>query len=116
MAQRTIKPMRNPRELLLNPSTAWIGATALPGDTGTMVNLSYVAGFFDAVALLDLNSSKLKEVSAALEGMDFLQVTDSLTKFYKENPQWRDYHPALVIITILPDLKLHPVATLGTRV
>ena len=116
-AQRAIKPMRTADDLLLSPSTAWLGATQLPGQGGTMVNLSYVAGFFDAVALFDLNAPRIKEVSAALERMDLAQVTDSVTKFYRENPQWRDYHPALVIIGVLPRIRkgLSPVPPGGWR-
>jgi len=79
------------------------------------VNLSYVAGFFDAIALFELNSSKMAGISTALDGMDLTQVVDSVTKFYRENPQWRDYHPALVIIAVLPRIRkgLPPVPPQG---
>jgi hypothetical protein len=114
-AQRTIKPVPTPKDLLLTPATVWITATKLPEPQGAMVHSSYVAGFFDAVALFELNSSKMGGVSAALEGMDFAQVIDSVTKFYRENPQWRDWHPALVITAVLPRIRkgLPPVPPEG---
>jgi hypothetical protein len=46
----------------------WIAVTKLPEPQGTMVNLAYVAGFFDAVALFELTSPKIEGVSAALDG------------------------------------------------
>lgn len=115
-AQRVIKPMRTPDDLRLSPAAAWIGASKLPGQDGTLANLSYVAGFFDAVALFESNALKIKEVSAALDGMDLEQVTESVTKFYQDNPQWRDFLPAVVIIGVLPRIRkgLPPVPPVGS--
>ncbi len=114
---RVVKPVKSPDELILMPGSFWTELNNFVrfGELDTlereMIQLAYVHGFLDAVALFEVGTffegdqSKIWELSSVCEGMDVRQIVDTINKFYKDYPQWRDLAPAAVISGVIPRLR-----------
>ncbi len=119
--ERIIKPIRSPDDILLTPSV--YEKISKLDETEQQISYStYVAGFLDAVVLQEAEkiqknpsySLNIKQFLEECQGMSIGQLADTMLMFYKENPQWRDMKPVIVLISVIPRLRkgLPPIPAL----
>jgi hypothetical protein len=101
---RTVKPVQDFKDVVLTkPLYDMIGQ--LDEGAKKLVYTAYVAGFLDALQLEEVGAVAIKEFSQKCEGMTLGQLTDTISKFYEENPDLRNVRPADILINWIPRLK-----------
>lgn len=102
---RVIRPPGRDTPVVLWPGEFLWDSTSAPSSELEVAKLAYVQGFWDAITLMDAKAKALPQLSAQYDGMTVTQVVATMDKFYRENPQWRDYKPAVVLVTIIPRMR-----------
>jgi len=69
------------------------------------IGISYVAGFLDAMQIEWADDGAAKKFLDDCKGLTLGQLVDAMTKFYQENPKWRDIEPAKILTVIIPRLQ-----------
>lgn len=103
-----VKPIEMWDDMWFANSQRWIGINEmdeLDEWTKKEIQIWYVLGFLDAVALFEWYPITMGKWSSECEGMDFLQLRDTINKFYEDYPQWRDRSPATVLARVIPRLR-----------
>jgi len=101
---RIIKPVKRIEDIMLTPSD-YAEVSKLSEIEQKLLYLYYVTGFVDAVVLEEANAFAIKQFLQECEGMDMEQLVDTMLKFYRENPQWRDRKPSIVLTVVIPRLR-----------
>ncbi len=104
--KRIISPPKG-RELILTHSVWDALSPSSPFsriDQKLILN-SYALGFWDALTLAELKSTRLVGIFSAYEGMDIDRIADAMAKFYQDYPEWKDLNPAIVMVYVIPRLK-----------
>lgn len=101
---RKVGPIDGKAEIALTKSLFSI-TDGLDRATQNLVYTSYIAGFLDAAQLEEAGATSIKEFLARCEGLNLGKLTETMSKFYLENPQWRNTKPAEILTVVAPRLK-----------
>ena len=109
---RVIRPIKGSNDIRMSPSL-YPEVLKLSPEERSLIQTSYVQGFWDALTMFQ--SPKAKDLFAAYDGMAIDQIVETMHKFYKDNPQWRDVKPALVLAVVIPRTRkgLSPIPKKG---
>lgn len=103
--RRVIRAPGADAPVVLWPGSFLWDSTSGPSALLDAAKLAYVQGFWDAITLMDAKAQAIPQLSKQYDGMTIDQVVATMDKFYHDNPQWRDYKPAFVLVAILPRIR-----------
>lgn len=101
---RKVMPIDNTEQMTLTKSLFSI-TDGLDRATQRLVYTSYIAGFLDAAQLEEAGVTSIKEFLSRCEGLNLGKLTETMSKFYLENPQWRNTRPSEILTVVAPRLK-----------
>jgi hypothetical protein len=112
-----IGPIEGIEDIFLLDGHQWCKASDLSESEGTIMQLAYIRGFWDALSYFDLACPKIDELRQEYHGMTLKQILDTLNKFYTDHPQWQEWPPATVMFYVIPRLRkgLSPVDSILFR-
>ena len=96
----TSRPVLSPGGFLWDPTNR-----DYPSRLTDFAKIAYVQGFWDAITLLDAKAPAIPRLSKDYDGMSISQIVSTMNRFYSDNPQWRDYNPAIVLLVVIPRLR-----------
>lgn len=102
--KRVIRPIKDVKDIRLSPSV-YPEVLDLPPTERSLIETSYIQGFWDALTLIQHQSPRAKDLFVAYDGMAVDQIVETMHKFYKDNPQWRDMKPALILAMVIPRIR-----------
>ncbi|MDD5156172.1 MAG: hypothetical protein PHF11_06820, partial [Candidatus Omnitrophica bacterium] len=101
---RLIQPITSENDVVLTRSL-FSALAAFDSPTERLVHMVYIAGFFDAVQMMEANMPEANSFFQDCQGMTIGELTDAMLKFYREYPELKDASPAKVLTVAIPRIK-----------